>query len=297
MKTYTVKNHRGKEVKIPALGFGTAAIGEFMADNDHVYETILKALELGYRHLDTAAMYGNERSVGRAIRNSGLRREEIFLTSKIWPTQFGAEEAKKALEQSIERLGLDYIDLYLLHWPYPEKTKETWKSLESALEKNTIKLLGVSNFRNHDLEELFSYSDVKPVTNQIEFHPYFQQKEMEDFAIKHEIVVSAWSPLGTGSWSAVSQNKKPISDPVIKEIALKYDAEPAQVLVSWSLQNERIVLVKSETPKNMKANLKSEELHLSDEDIASINALARGSRLGADPSNALPDLLKMKVPN
>lgn len=295
-KGYDIKDHKGNAVTIPAIGYGTAAIGKFMQDDDHVYETILKAIEIGYRHLDTAAIYGNERSVGRAIKDSGIPRKEFFVVSKLWPTEFGKDKAQEALQRSLDRLNTDYLDLYLLHWPYPEKSISTWQALEEKADEGIVKLLGVSNFRTRDLEELFQNSDHKPTTNQIELHPYFHQEEIVDFCAKHDILVSAWSPLGTGSWSGVSEERKPIHDPVVKEIAAAHEVSPAQVLVQWSLSKGRIVLVKSETPKNMASNLRSDEVSLTTGELEKLDQLNSKLRLGGDPSTILPDLLNMQVP-
>jgi diketogulonate reductase-like aldo/keto reductase len=292
MQTITLNNG----VKIPQLGYGTAAIGGWQADNDYVKDTILKAIELGFRHIDTASLYGNERSVGRAIQESGIPREEFFVTTKVWHTEQGAANTAHAFERSRERLQMEYLDLYLIHWPYPEKTQETWTEMEGLLDDGLIKSLGLSNFRASDITDLLSYARHKPVYNQLELHPYFTQKELADFCTAHDIAVSCWSPLGTGEWNDTPKGEKPIMDATIAEIAAKHDVSVAQVILKWDLQSGRIVIPKSETPKNIASNLDLDGFTLSGGDIARIDALNKDKRLGGDPDSVHDSAMAQIVP-
>ncbi|MEC7703539.1 MAG: aldo/keto reductase [Pseudomonadota bacterium] len=292
MQTLTFNNG----IKIPQLGYGTAAIDGWQADNDYVKDTILKAIELGYRHIDTASLYGNERSVGRAVKESGIPREEFFITTKAWHTEQGTGNVRKALDASLERLQMDYVDLYLIHWPYPEKTKETWTEMETLHDEGLTKALGLSNFRKSDIEDILSFARIKPVYNQLELHPYFTQKELATYCDANDIIVSCWSPLGTGEWNDVDKSQKPIADPVISEIALKYGVSAAQVIIKWDLQAGRIVIPKSETPKNMASNLALDSFTLSAEDMARIDGLNKDLRFGGNPDTVYDAAINQKVP-
>ena len=292
MQTLTFNNG----IKIPKLGYGTAAIGSWQADDDYVKDTVLKAIELGYRHIDTASLYGNERSVGRAVKESGIAREEFFITTKVWHTEQGSGNVRKALAASLERLQMDYVDLYLIHWPYPEKTKETWTEMEALHDEGLINSLGLSNFRKSDIEALMTYARHKPVYNQLELHPYFTQKELTEYCESQGIIVSCWSPLGTGEWNSVAKSQKPIADLTIGEIALKHGVSPAQVIIKWDLQAGRIVIPKSETPKNMASNLALDNLTLDAEDMARIDALNKNLRFGGDPDTVYDAAINQKVP-
>jgi|TARA_R110002126_G_scaffold13118_1_gene56051 diketogulonate reductase-like aldo/keto reductase len=292
MQTITLNNG----IEMPQLGYGTAAIGGWQADDDHVKDTILKAIELGFRHIDTASLYGNERSVGRAIKESGIAREEFFVTTKMWHTEQGAGNVRKALERSLARLQMEYVDLYLIHWPYPEKTKETWVEMEGLLDEGRVKALGLSNFRASDITNLLSYARHKPTYNQLELHPYFTQKELADFCVAHDIAVSCWSPLGTGEWNDTPKDEKPIMDVTIAEIAEKYNVSAAQVILKWDLQSGRIVIPKSETLKNIASNLDLDGFSLSVDDMTRIDALNKDKRLGGDPDSVHDSAMAQTVP-
>ncbi len=292
MQTITLNNG----VKIPQLGYGTAAIGGWQADNDYVKDTILKAIELGFRHIDTASLYGNERSVGRAIQESGIPREEFFVTTKVWHTEQGAANTVHAFDRSRERLQMEYLDLYLIHWPYPEKTQETWTEMEGLLDDGLIKSLGLSNFRASDITDLLSYARHKPVYNQLELHPYFTQKELADFCTAHDIAVSCWSPLGTGEWNDTPKDEKPILDAAIAEIAAKHNVSAVQVILKWNLQSGRIVIPKSETPKNMASNLDLDGFTLDAQEITRIGSLDKGKRFGGDPDHVHDNAMAQIVP-
>ena len=283
-------------VEIPLLGFGTAAIGEWQQDDSYVTDTILKAMAVGYRHFDTASVYGNERALGRAIRDSGIPRQELFITSKVWDSEQGAG-TRPAFERSLERLQLNYLDLYLIHWPAPAYTRETWEAMEKLHEEKKVRALGLSNFRQSDIEQIATFASVRPTYNQIELHPYLTQKPLVDFCQFHKIAVSCWSPLGSGSWSGVAKEDKPVVDPVIVELAEKYGVNAGQVILKWDIQQGRIVIPKAESLPHMTANFELHGFELSDEDIEKINGLNRDHRYGADPDNAYEDNLKVAVPD
>jgi diketogulonate reductase-like aldo/keto reductase len=280
----------------PALGFGTCAIGAWQQDDEYVVDTILKAIKSGYRHIDTASLYGNERSVGKAIKASGIPRQEFFVVSKVWDCDQGYEETLKAFDDSLKRLDMDYIDLYLIHWPNPNKTQATWQGMENLHSQGKIRYLGLSNFRESDIEQLMSFAKVKPIYNQLELHPYLTQQSLCAVCDKHEIYVSCWSPLGSGTWSGVPTSAKPIADPVIINIAEKYGVSAGQVILTWDLQQGRIAIPKAESEKNMKANLDLNSFELSAEDIIVINQLNRNHRYGGDPDTAYQGNMKMQVP-
>ncbi|WP_193161268.1 aldo/keto reductase [Microbulbifer hainanensis] len=292
MTTVTLNNG----VEIPLLGFGTAAIGEWQQDDSYVTETILKAMGVGYRHFDTASVYGNERALGRAIRDSGIPRQELFITSKVWDSEQGAG-TRSAFERSLERLQLQYLDLYLIHWPAPAYTRETWEAMEKLYEEKKVRALGLSNFRQSDIEQIATFASVRPTCNQIELHPYLTQKPLVDFCQFHEIAISCWSPLGSGSWSGVAKEDKPVADPVIVELAEKYGVNAGQLILKWDIQQGRIVLPKAESVPNIVANFELYGFELSDEDIEKIDGLNRDHRYGADPDSAYEDNLNVKVPD
>lgn len=292
MTTLTLNNG----VEIPQIGFGTAAIGEWQQDDSFVTDTILKAMAVGYRHFDTASVYGNERALGRAILQSGIPRHELFVVSKVWDTEQGPKTTE-AFERSLERLQLDYLDLYLVHWPVPAYTRETWEAMESLHDARKIRALGLSNFRKSDIEQIATFARIKPTYNQLELHPYLVQQEMVDYCQFHKIAVSCWSPLGSGSWSGVETKDKPIVDPVIVALADKYDVSAGQIILKWDVQQGRIVIPKSEKLEHITANFSLWDFELSDEEIQSINALNRDHRFGADPDTAHDSNIKVQVPD
>ena len=281
----------------PALGFGTCSIGGWQQDDDYVVDTILKAIKAGYRHIDTASLYGNERSVGKAIKASGIPREAFFVVSKVWDTEQGYDETLKAFDASLKRLDMDYIDLYLVHWPNPAKTQATWQALEHLHGQGKVRQLGLSNFRQSDIEQLLSFANVKPVYNQLELHPYLTQQALCEVCDKHDIYVSCWSPLGSGTWSGVPTSEKPIADPVILKIAEKHGVSAGQVILKWDLQQGRIAIPKAESEKNIKANLELDSFDLSAKEISAIDQLNRNHRYGGDPDTAYDGNMKMKVPD
>jgi methylglyoxal/glyoxal reductase len=262
------------KVQMPQLGFGV-----FKVENgSQTVESVKKALEIGYRAIDTAAIYKNEEGVGQAIKESGIPREELFITSKIWNEDQGYDSAFQAYEASLERLGLDYLDLYLIHWPGKDKYIDTWKALEKLYQDGRVRAIGVSNFHVHHLEHLFAHTDLKPVINQIELHPRLAQLEIKEFCNQHDIKVEAWGPLGQGNL---------IDDPTINHIAKKHDKSPAQVLIRWHLQHDHVVIPKSITPSRIEANSQVFDFSLSLDEMNQIDALNLNERYGSNPDTNL----------
>lgn len=253
---------------IPCVGYGT-----YKTSEEEVYDAVLSAVKAGYRHIDTAAYYHNEEGVGRAVRECGVPREELFLTSKVWNTDRGYEKTKKAFADSMERLGLDYLELYLIHWPANRKqfgdeakriNAETWKALEELYAEGKVKAIGLSNFLPHHIEELMESAKVKPMVNQIEFHPGWAQLEVSEYCQKNDIVVEAWSPLG---------RKAVLDNEVLKGIGEKYGKRAAQVCVRWILQHDILPLPKTVNPGRMAENADVFDFELSAEEMRIIDGL------------------------
>ncbi|MBT2603199.1 aldo/keto reductase [Peribacillus frigoritolerans] len=268
----TITLHNG--VKMPQLGFGVFKV----KNGSETVESVKKAVEVGYRAIDTAAIYENEEGVGQAIRECGVPREELFITSKVWNTEQGYETTLKAFEDSLNRLGLEYLDLYLIHWPGKDKYLETWRALEKLYKDGKVKSIGVSNFHVHHLENLLANSEVKPVVNQIELHPLLTQVEIRDYCAKHEIKVESWSPLGRGNL---------LEEPTINHIAKKHGKSPAQVLIRWHLQHDLVVIPKSVTPSRIKENAQVFDFSLSLNEMNQIDALNKNERFGSNPDELL----------
>ena len=265
--------HDGNSV--PQLGYGV-----WQVEDEVVADVVAQAIEAGYRHVDTAAGYGNEGGVGRAVKAAGVPREELFITTKLANGDQGFESAQQALETSLEKLGMDYVDLYLIHWASPQRGTylESWKALIELQKQGKAKSIGVSNFPIAQLEEIISETGVVPVMHQIELHPHFQQGELRAYHAQHEIVTEAWSPLGQGG--------DILKHPVITRIAEAHDADPGQVIIAWHLAIGNVVIPKSETPKRIVSNFASAQLELSSAEIEEINGLDDpDGRIGADPAN------------
>jgi 2,5-diketo-D-gluconate reductase A len=263
-------------VQIPQLGFGV-----FQVPPDETYDVVTQALEAGYRHLDTAAVYRNERAVGRAIAAAGIPRDELFVTTKLWNAEHGKDLAVPALEGSLERLGLDRVDLYLLHWPLEAKAKylETYLALQDGpYADGRVRALGVSNFTQVHLRKLLLAATVKPAANQIEVHPHLVNAELRAFNAEHEIVTEAYSPIG-------GQGGSVLDAPVIRAIAERLGRTSAQVVLRWHLQHGTVVIPKSADPGRMRSNLDVFDFTLSDGDMAQISGLDQGAagRTGMDP--------------
>jgi len=269
----TVTFHDGQA--IPQLGLGV-----WQTPNDTAVTAVQAALEAGYRHVDTAMIYDNETGVGEGIRRAGIDRKEIFVTTKLWNSDQGFDSALKAGEQSLKRLGLDYVDLYLIHWPAPRRGLyvDSWRALSRFKEEGRARSIGVSNFPAELLERLIGETGVVPVLNQIELHPRFQQRTLREAHAKHGIATESWSPLGQG---------KLLDDPAVKAIAAKHKRTSAQVIIRWHLDNGLIVIPKSVTPSRIVENFQVFDFKLDAADLAAIGQLdsARG-RIGPDPMTA-----------
>jgi len=261
--------------RIPQVGLGV-----WQTPNDEAAPAVKAALDAGYRHVDTAAVYENEQGVGEGIRQSGLPRADIFLTTKLWNTDQGYEQTLKAFEASLKRLGTDYVDLYLIHWPSAHRGLfvDSWKALVTLKEEGRAKSIGVSNFYPEHIEKIVAETGIVPVINQIELHPDFQQRETRAFHEKHKIATQSWSPLGQG---------KLLGHPVIAEIAQKLGRTPAQVIIRWHIENGLVVIPKSVTPSRIVENFKVFDFKLSAEDLDRLNGLDdAGARIGPDPKTA-----------
>ena len=284
-------------VMMPSPGFGTGAIRGWQVDNDDVAEVVAEAIQAGYRHLDTASFYGNERSVGRAIKAGGVERDELFVVTKAWNTECGYDQILRAFDRSQHRLDLEPVDLYLLHWPVPKLITESWRAMERLLDENRVRAIGVSNFRISDLELVVAAAEVPPACNQIEIHPYFSQSEVRSFCRERNIQIVSYSPLGTGTWSDIPSSSKPVADPVIKELAEQHEVTPAQVILRWNLQHGWVPIPKSEDPVRMRQNIDLEGFVLKTADMGRIDALDRGQRFNVDPEAAIEANAQMAVPD
>ena len=263
--------HDGRSA--PAIGLGTWQIPDAS-----VAQTVAQAVELGYRSIDTAAIYENEAGVGRALRECGLPREELFIATKLWNDSHPLAAARPAFEASLERLGLDYVDLYLIHWPVPEQGQfvQAWESLIRLRDEGLVKSIGVSNFNTEHLQELLDETGVLPVVNQIELHPRFQQAGLRQYHANNDIVTEAWSPIARGTLQA---------DPVLAAIAARLQRSVSQVILRWHLQLGHMLIPKSTRPERLRENLAVFDFQLSDEDMAAIAQLdAPDGRTGPDPA-------------
>ena len=261
---------------IPQLGFGV-----FKVDPDETERIVTDALEVGYRHIDTAAIYGNEVGVGRAIEKSGIPRDELFITTKLWNSDQGTQSAFDAIDLSLEKLGLESVNLYLIHWPRPDLDKylETWLALEQIKESGKAASIGVSNFHVEHLEKILAGSDTVPAIDQIELHPAFAQHEIRDFAASKGIHVEAWGPLGQGKYDLFGMEP-------VAAAAAAHGVSPAQVVIRWHLQNGIIVFPKSNSRERMAQNFDVFGFELTADEIAAIDGLDQGLRVGSDPTTA-----------
>ncbi len=259
-------------IKMPWMGFGTYKVKE----GSEVENSVKWAIEAGYRSIDTAALYGNEKGVGKAIKESGVSRSDIFLTSKVWNSDQGYDQTIKAFNASLEKLGTDYLDLYLIHWPVVGKYKETWHAMENLHKEGKIRAIGVSNFLVHHLQDLMSYASVVPAVDQVEFHPYLQQPDLQKFCQENEIRLEAWSPIMKGKVMDIKE---------LIEIGKKYDKTPVQVTLRWEQQKGIVVIPKSVHKERIYENAQIFDFDLTDEEIEKIDALDKHDRLGPDPDH------------
>lgn len=261
-------------VEMPQLGFGV-----WQVPDDEAERAVATALEAGYRSIDTAAIYGNEKGTGRGLASSGVARKDLFVTTKLWNADQGYDSTLRAFDASLEKLGLDYVDLYLIHWPMPAKDKyiDTYKAFEKLYADGRTKAIGVSNFLPEHLEKLIDATSVIPAVNQIELHPHLQQHASREYHAQQGIATEAWSPLGSG--------KGLLEVPAIVAIAQKHNRTPAQIVLRWHIQLGNVVIPKSVTPSRIKENIDVFDFSLDTEDIAAISALNEDRRVGSNPAN------------
>ena len=261
--------HNG--VRMPWLGLGVYKAQE----GEEVVRAVRTALEAGYRSIDTAKLYENEEGVGRAVRESGIPREELFITTKVWNSDQGYEQTLAAFDTSMRKLGLEVLDLYLIHWPVKGKYKETWRALEKLYKEGRVRAIGVSNFQPHHLDDLMADAEIKPMVNQVELHPLLTQKPLLAYCKEHGIQVEAWRPIMQGK----------LNVPVLLDLAAKYGKTPAQIVLRWDLQNGVVVIPKSVTPERIRENADVFDFELTAEDMLAIDSLNENRRMGPDPDN------------
>ncbi len=265
----TATLHNG--VKMPWLGLGVWRVSE----GNEVESAVKAAIRAGYRSIDTAAIYKNEEGVGKAIKESGVSREELFVTTKVWNADQGYDSTLVAFEESRKKLGLEYIDLYLVHWPVKGKFKDTWKALEKLYHDGAVRAIGVSNFQIHHLQDVMADCTIKPMVNQVEYHPLLIQRELLAFCKENQIQMEAWSPLMQGN----------LDQPLLHELSQKYGKSPAQIVLRWDLQNGVVTIPKSITESRIIENADIFDFELSAEDMEKISGLNQNKRFGPDPDN------------
>lgn len=259
-------------IEMPWLGLGVFESRE----GSEVENAILTAFEYGYRSIDTAAMYLNEKGVGNAVKKSGLPREEVFLTTKVWNSDQGYKNTIQAFEKSLEKLQTEYVDLYLIHWPMGKVSLETWKAMEELYENGKIKAIGVSNFMIRHLEEFLPECQIKPTVNQIEFHPELVQADLLDYCKNHNIRPEAWSPIMKGK----------VNDfPLLQSLAKKYGKTPVQIVLRWDIQKGVVTIPKSSNPERIRSNADIFDFELTDQEVAEIDKLDKSKRMGEYPIN------------
>lgn len=262
--------HNG--VEMPRLGLGVYK----MTDREQAVTAMIAAIDGGYKAIDTATVYDNEREVGEAVRNASVKRDELFITSKVWNTDQGYEGTLRAFEASLERLGFDYLDLYLTHWAVPGKYEETYRAIQRLYDEKLVRAIGVSNHHQHHLEKILATANTKPMVNQIELHPQLTQEPLREFCSQQDIAVTSWSPLARG---------RLLDDAVLAEIAQAHGKTIAQVIVRWHLQNDLIVIPKSVTPSRIEENADVYDFSLAKEEMAAIDGLNQDWRSGTNPDD------------
>ena len=291
METITLNNG----IEMPSLGFGV-----FQTAPDETRDAVQAALGSGYRHIDTAAAYGNERQVGEAVHSSDLNRSEVFLETKIWISDYGYDETLRGFEKSARKLGVDQIDLLILHQPLPsafDRTVEAYRALETLLADGKVSAIGVSNFMVAHLATLLARATVVPAVNQIEVHPYFAQREVQDFAAEHGILTQAWSPIGGITFYRDGSHGSTLNDPVIGDIATAHGKSPAQVMLRWGLQQGRSVIPKSTKPSRIAENINVFDFELSADKLTAIDDLDTGRRGGPEPDAITLEAFGREIPD
>ncbi|EWG12386.1 aldo/keto reductase [Cytobacillus firmus] len=266
----TLTLHNG--VEMPQFGLGVYKVENGL----QIENTVKDAIDLGYRLIDTAAFYENEEGVGKAIKESGVPREELFITTKVWNTAQGYDQTLTAFDNSLKKMGLDYIDLYLIHWPVKGKYLETWRALEKLYKDGKARAIGVSNFQIHHIKDILENASEKPAVNQVELHPLLSQEDLRAFCGEHNIKVQAWSPIARG---------RVLEDNAIKEIAEKHGKSAAQIILRWHLQNGIMVIPKSVKKDRLRENADIFDFGLTEDEMRQLNALNNNHRFGADPDN------------
>ncbi|MFJ5038746.1 MULTISPECIES: aldo/keto reductase [Streptomyces] len=293
METITLNNG----ITLPALGLGV-----YQSSPEETADAVATALGLGYRHVDTAAAYFNEKEVGDGLRRAGLPRDSVFVETKVFPSDYGLEETLHAFEKSTRKLGVDHLDLFILHQPRPsqfERTLAAYRALEKLLAEGSVRAIGVSNFSPDHLRRLLAEVDVVPAVNQIELHPYFQQPDVQAADAEHGILTQAWSPIGgitfyPGPWR--EDRKNVMRDPAIAAIAETHGKSPAQVMLRWGIQQGRSVIPKSTNPGRLAQNLDVFDFTLTDDEMSRIDALDTGKRTGVDPDEPRGDFYDRPIP-
>ncbi len=266
--TFTLNNG----IEMPYFGLGVY----LSKDGQEVVNAVKWALDCGYRHIDTASIYKNETGVGKGIKESNVLREEVFVVSKVWNSDQGYETTLRAFEATLDRLGLEYLDLYLIHWPVAGKYKDTWRALEYLYEQKLVRSIGVSNFMEHHLVDLMEESSIVPMVNQMEFHPFLRQQSLLDFCEKNQIQYEAWSPMMQGNIFTIEE---------FKELAKKYKKSIAQIVLRWDLQKGVITIPKSSKKERIISNADIFDFELDQEDVAKLDSLDKSKRFGPDPDN------------
>jgi diketogulonate reductase-like aldo/keto reductase len=281
-------------VQMPAVGLGV-----FQTPPDETRAAVTAALELGYRHVDTAAAYGNEREVGQAIHDSGIARDELFIETKVWISDYGYDETLHAFDKSAGKLGVDHLDLLILHQALPsdfDRTLAAYRALEALLADGLVRAIGVSNFMVDHLRALLAAATVVPAVNQLEIHPYFQQREVQALDREHGILNQAWSPIGGITFYRDSGHTSALEDPVIGEISRVHGKSPAQVMLRWGLQHGRSVIPKSTRPERIAENLDVFDFELTAGELAAIDALETGNRGGPEPEDITLTTFAISIP-